>query len=87
MGKIKIIYDREGCIGAGVCAAIADKVWVMNDDGKADLIKGVKNSEGKWELEIEESDLELNKQAAEGCPALVIHLIKKETGEKIFPKE
>lgn len=89
MGKIKIIYDREGCIGAGVCAAIADKVWVMVDDGKADLIGGKQNSDGKWELEldVDENDLELNKQAAEGCPALVIHLINKETGEKIFPKE
>lgn len=84
MAKIKIIYDREGCIGAGVCAAIADKVWEMNDDGKADLIGGKKN-DSKWELEIDEADLDVNLQAAEGCPALVIHLVKD--GEKIFPKD
>lgn len=87
MATIKIVYDREGCIGAGVCAALADKVWKMNDDGKADLIGGVKDADGKWILEIDGKDLEINKQAAEGCPALVIHLINKETGEKIFPKE
>lgn len=86
MGKIKILYDREGCIGAGVCAAIADKHWVMNDDGKADLVGGKKTGEGKFELEISEADLELNKQAAEGCPAIVIHLVR-DNGEKIFPKE
>ena len=84
MAKIRIVYDREGCIGAGVCAAIADKVWVMNDDGKADLIDGTKNGD-RWEREIDERDLEVNKQAAEGCPALVIHLLK-ENGDKIFPK-
>ena len=86
MAKIKILYDREGCIGAGVCAAIADKVWVMNDDGKADLIGGKQDEDGKWILEIDEADLDVNKQAAEGCPALVIHLLE-ENGEKIFPKE
>lgn len=87
MAKIKITYDREGCIGAGVCAAIADKFWVMNDDGKADLVGGTKNEDGHWVLEIDEADLELNKQSAEGCPALIIHLKNMETGEKIFPKE
>ena len=85
MGTFKIIYDREGCIGAGVCAAIADKVWKMNDDGKADLIGGQKNADGKWELVVDDKDIEANKQAAEGCPAIVIHLIK-DNGEKIFPK-
>lgn len=84
MAKIKIIYDREGCIGAGVCAAVADKVWEMNDDGKADLLGGKKEGD-KWVREIEESELEINKQAAEGCPALVIHLVKGD-GEKVFPK-
>lgn len=86
MAKIKIVYDREGCIGAGVCAAIADKFWVMNDDGKADLVGGKKNSEGKFEVEIDEKDLDVNMQSAEGCPAIVIHLVK-ENGEKIFPKQ
>lgn len=87
MAKLKIWYDREGCIGAGVCAAIADKVWVMNDDGKADLVNGKQNADGKWELEMDVDDqhLDLNKQAAEGCPALVIHVYKD--GEKIFPQE
>jgi len=86
MPKIKIVYDREACIGAGVCAAIADKVWSMNDDGKADLIKG-SQKDGKWirEIEVDDAELEANKQAAEGCPALVIHLYKDE--KKIFPKE
>lgn len=87
MAKIRIIYDREGCIGAGVCAAVADKHWVMNDDGKADLKGATKNADGKWVLEIDEQDLDLNKQAAEGCPALVIHLLNTQTNEKIFPKE
>jgi ferredoxin len=83
MGKYKIVYDREGCIGAGVCAALAEKEWVMADDGKADLTEAQK--EGEMDIkEIDEEDLEANKQAAEGCPANVIHIINKETGEKII---
>ena len=83
MGKYLIQYDRNGCIGAGVCAAIAPEHWVMNQDGKADLVAAKQISEGQFELEIEEKDLEINKQSAEGCPAVVIHIINKETGEKI----
>ena len=43
-----IIYERKGCIGAGVCAAIADKHWVMNEDGKADLVDSKNDAEGNW---------------------------------------
>ena len=83
MGKFIIEYDRKGCIGAGVCAAVDPKHWVMNKDGKADLINGKEVSEGKWELEIDESELETAKMAAEGCPAVVIHIKNKDTGEQI----
>jgi ferredoxin len=83
MGKYKIEYDRNGCIGAGVCAALCEKHWVMADDGKADLVEAQK--EGELDVkEIDEEDLQGNKEAAEGCPANVIHIINKETGEKII---
>ncbi len=84
MGKYLIQYDRNGCIGAGVCAAVAPDHWVMNQDGKADLVDCKQVAEGQFEREIDESELEINKQAAEGCPAVVIHIINKETGEKII---
>ena len=84
MAKFLIQYDRNGCIGAGVCAAVAPDHWVMNQDGKADLVNAKEVSEGQFELEIDEKDLEVNKQAAEGCPAVVIHIINKETGEKVI---
>lgn len=84
MGKYIIQYDRNGCIGAGVCAAVAPDHWVMNQDGKADLVESKEVAEGQFEREVDEKDLEINKQAAEGCPAVVIHIINKETGEKII---
>jgi len=82
MPKYTIEYDREGCIGAGVCAAVCPKRWKIVDDGKADLIEGQKNGE-LWIREIDESEFKENLTAAEGCPVNVIH-IKNEKGEKII---
>ena len=84
MAKFIIQYDRNACIGAGVCAAVAPDHWVMNQDGKADLVDAKQVGDGQFELEIDDKDLEVNKQAAEGCPAIVIHIVNKDTGEKIF---
>jgi len=88
MGRKFIVeYERQGCIGAGVCAAVDDKHWVMNADGKADLIQGEKHDNpgnAIWVREIDESELEVVKAAAEGCPVLVIHIIDKETKQKII---
>ncbi len=72
MGKYKIVYDREGCIGAGVCVSLCPDNWSMSDDGKATVHK----------MEIEESELKANKDAAEGCPVNVIH-IEDENGNRI----
>lgn len=85
MAKYKITYDREGCISAAACVAVNPKFWVLDAaDGKANLIGGTKNEEtGLFELEIDESELEEMKKAAEVCPVLIIH-IYAENGEKIF---
>ena len=85
MAKFLIEYDRNACIGAGVCAALAPDHWVMNKDGKADLVNGVLNEKTKWfEREIDEKEFEQNKMAADGCPAIVIHIKNQETGEKLI---
>ncbi len=85
MGKYIIEYDEKGCIGAGVCAAFSEKDWEIAANGKA-VLKGGKfdDAKGVWTKEIDEQDLPANKQAAEGCPALVIHIFNKDTGEKVF---
>ena len=56
----------------------------MNDDGKADLIGGKVRKDGWQETEIDEKEIEEMKAAAEICPVNVIHIRKKETGEKII---
>ena len=87
----KIVFDRKNCIGAAACAAVAPEFWVIKDDGKADL-KGFKtDKDGNQVLVIKESQmtkdgknvLALNKQAAEVCPAQVIHIYDAETNDKL----
>ncbi|MBI2971743.1 MAG: ferredoxin [Candidatus Aenigmarchaeota archaeon] len=87
--RYRIEYERKGCIGAGVCAALAPERWEMNQDGKADLVDGtpMTGNEGWFVLEIEEEEFEPNKMSAEGCPAVVIHIYRLNedgTEEKII---
>lgn len=83
MAKYKVLYERVGCIGAAVCVAVFPKYWDMNPDGKADLLGSIKSGDS-FEVELDESELEQMKQAAEGCPVNVIHITNVQTGEKII---
>jgi ferredoxin len=85
MGKKFVIeHDRPNCIGCGACVAVCPKRWEMNDDGKSDVKEGKDREDGWQELEIDEEEFEDNKAAADSCPVNVIHLKKKDTGEKII---
>lgn len=77
MPRVKVIYNRKGCIGASACVLVAPKFWKMVEDGKAELLGSKLNPEtGKHELEIEisEADLKSLRDSAESCPVQVIQL-------------
>ena len=77
MAKFKVIFDREACIGALACAAVADKLYLQSDDGKVDLAGATFNEETKkFELVIEANILEVNKEAADACPVHAIEIIE-----------
>ena len=83
MGKFIIKYDREHCIEAGVCETMKPEVWAINQaDWKADLKGGIQKGDGTFELEVDEVDEKLI-DSAKGCPANVIRIFEKETGEQI----
>jgi len=83
-GKYLLQHNRPDCIGCAACEAVAEEFWEMKEDGKSD-IKGGKNLENGWqELDFKEKNFEENKEAADSCPVNVIHIIKKDTGEKII---
>lgn len=84
MAKYLLEHNRPECIACAACAAVDPKHWEMNSDGKSDIIGGKERADGWQELEIEEEEFEANKEAAESCPVNVIHLKKKENGEKVI---
>lgn len=72
---MKIVHEREKCIGCGTCAAICPKHWEMAEDGKSDLIDFKVNSETKnQEKEVESA--ECNQEAVDSCPVQCIHIEK-----------
>ena len=71
--EYEIEYDREGCIGAGSCAAVAKNNWFIDEDGKATVRKRT----------ISKAELQDNLDAARACPVNVIHIKNKKTGERL----
>ncbi|PJE57565.1 MAG: ferredoxin [Candidatus Portnoybacteria bacterium CG10_big_fil_rev_8_21_14_0_10_38_18] len=67
---VKVIQQRDKCIGCGTCVAVCPDFWHMGEDGKSTL-KGAKDvGGGKFELEVE--DASCNKEAAASCPVQII---------------
>ena len=81
--KYQLQHDRPNCIGCAACNSVAPDFWTMNEDGKSDIV-GCRKRDDEWEVcDIDEKHYNENKEAADLCPVNVIHIINKETGEKI----
>lgn len=65
--------DRNLCIGAATCVAIAPRAWALDNEAKAIIL----------DTATEESDEALI-EAAKGCPVLAI-FITDASGKQIFP--
>ncbi len=71
--KLKTWVDRDLCIGAATCVAIAPKTFILDGEAKAVYLN----------TSAEDSD-ETILDAAKGCPVAAI-IIEDENGNKIFP--
>lgn len=72
--NLKVRVDRDLCIGAATCVAIAPKTFILDSQAKAII------------LDTADSDTdETIIDAARGCPVAAI-FIDDEKGNKIFPK-
>lgn len=74
MRGMKVRVDRDLCIGAATCVAIAPKVFLLDSQAKAIILQSA-------EEESEQNVLD----AARGCPVAAI-IIEDAQGNKIFPK-
>ncbi|MBI2051193.1 ferredoxin [Candidatus Roizmanbacteria bacterium] len=72
--KHKVWVDRDLCIGAATCVAVAAKTFTLDKEAKAVILK---TAEGDSDETIIE--------AAKACPVSAI-IIEDEKGERIFPK-
>ncbi len=74
----KIIQKYKDCIGCGACVAVCPKFWEMDDDMKARPKNGKKSEKTMdYQFEIDEKDLDCNKEAVDVCPVDVIEIINE----------
>lgn len=66
--------DRNVCIGAAPCTAMAPRTFAIDDNGKAGILASA-----------DQDDQETILNAARACPVAAI-IIKDETGKVIFPE-
>lgn len=72
--KLKIKVDRDLCIGAATCAAIAAHTFHLDAETKAVILETA-------EQDTDEAIID----AAKGCPVAAI-IIEDENGNKVYPK-
>ena len=83
--RYKIVYDREGCIGAAACVAAYPDRWSLADDGKADVKDGTQIDDNTvQELEFTEEEFQKMMDSAQSCPVNVIHIVDLESGERLI---
>ncbi|MBZ9572772.1 ferredoxin [Patescibacteria group bacterium] len=70
---MKIIIEKEKCIGCGSCAALCPKFFEMAEDGKSHL-KGSKFDPKTEKEELEIKEPSCAKEAAEVCPVQIIKI-------------
>ncbi|MDO8657317.1 MAG: ferredoxin, partial [Candidatus Levybacteria bacterium] len=78
MATYKVKVDRDLCIGAGSCVAVAPKVFELDGDGKAIILKkdGTKNETSNFSDYAEIDDTEENiLNAAKSCPVNAIIIV------------
>ncbi len=75
MPKVKVVFDRENCIGAQSCSIACPKFWKIAEDGKANLTGSQKDTQtGKYMLdkEVSDEDAVCLRESVGVCPVRVI---------------
>lgn len=70
---MKIIVDREACISAADCVAIAPKTFELDEEGKARVIG------------VDGDDQETILEAVKSCPVACIYIFD-DNGKQVWPE-
>ena len=71
--NLKFHVDRDLCIGAATCVAIAPQTFVLDSEAKAIILASTDQDADSVIID-----------AAKGCPVAAI-IIEDDKGQKIFP--
>ena len=69
--SMRVIIDREGCIGCGVCEALCPEVFILVEDGKSSIVEKYRGG-SLGEGEVGDSLRECEETAEKSCPVQVI---------------
>ncbi len=69
----KVSVDRNLCIGAGSCVAVAPQAFALDNEAKAIVLPTASSTDDTTLME-----------AAKACPVAAI-IITDETGKQVFP--
>lgn len=72
--NLTVWIDRDLCIGAATCMAIAPKTFNLDSEAKAIILES-----------IEEDSDETIIESARACPTVAI-IIEDEKGQRVYPK-
>lgn len=88
MPKIKVKVDKDLCIGAASCVAVAEQYFELNSENKA----AVKDPALPTDLNVYERIFDVTEEqrdlilmGAQSCPTLAI-FIYDENGRQLFPE-
>ena len=70
---MKVVVNRDNCIGCGACEALCPEVFQIDDEGLSTVI----NKE-----EVKEELVEKVTEAMESCPTSAIEEAKEEVSEE-----
>ncbi|MBI4009427.1 ferredoxin [Candidatus Roizmanbacteria bacterium] len=71
--NLKVHVDRDLCIGAATCVAIAPKTFILDSEAKAVILNTIEQDPDNVIID-----------AARGCPVAAI-IIEDDKGNKVFP--
>ena len=59
---MKVVLNRDACIGCGACAALCEDIFEIDNEGLSKVIKE----------EVKDEEVELTRDAIESCPTEAI---------------
>lgn len=72
--NLKVWVDRNLCIGAATCVAVAPKTFNLDSEAKAVILSTIKEDTPETVIE-----------AAKACPVMAV-FVEDDKGNRIFPK-